>query len=65
MQDIVLATARDPSSVTIFNHASMAFNNHFFFNGLVRRPRLQRHRPIPLQTRNRISHNPLTRTPGP
>lgn len=26
--------ARDPMAASLFNHASMAFNNHFFFSGL-------------------------------
>jgi Fe-Mn family superoxide dismutase len=33
-KDIVIKYARDPSSAPIFNYASMAHNNHFFFQGL-------------------------------
>ena len=33
-KDIVLQTARDPMRANVFNYASMAHNNHFFFNGL-------------------------------
>ena len=32
----VTATARDPLRAAVFNYASMAYNNQFFFNGLVR-----------------------------
>ncbi|OTA07914.1 Fe superoxide dismutase [Trichoderma parareesei] len=31
---IALMTAREPNQAPIFNHASMAHNNHFFFQGL-------------------------------
>ncbi|EPE29268.1 Fe,Mn superoxide dismutase (SOD), C-terminal [Glarea lozoyensis ATCC 20868] len=33
-KDIILKTARDPSAAAIFNYASMAHNNHFFFSCL-------------------------------
>ena len=33
-KSIVLATARDPELAHVFNHASMAHNNHFFFDHL-------------------------------
>ncbi|KAI1213955.1 manganese and iron superoxide dismutase [Annulohypoxylon truncatum] len=33
---IVKATAREPSLAHIFNYASMAYNNHFFFDNLAR-----------------------------
>ncbi|KAI1457420.1 manganese and iron superoxide dismutase [Annulohypoxylon moriforme] len=33
---IVKATAREPSQAHIFNYASMAFNNHFFFENIAR-----------------------------
>lgn len=31
IRNLVLKFARDPMSASVFNHASMAFNNHFFF----------------------------------
>ncbi|KAK4128824.1 putative 37S ribosomal protein [Parathielavia appendiculata] len=34
VKDIMLRTAREPSMATIFNHASMIHNNHFFFKHL-------------------------------
>jgi Fe-Mn family superoxide dismutase len=34
---LLLNTARDPAQAMIFNYASMAHNNHFFFSSLVRR----------------------------
>lgn len=36
VHDIILETARDPLMANTFNYASMAWNNHFFFNGIVR-----------------------------
>jgi Fe-Mn family superoxide dismutase len=33
-KEIALKYARDPNSAPIFNYASMAHNNHFFFSGL-------------------------------
>ncbi|KAI0890535.1 manganese and iron superoxide dismutase [Annulohypoxylon maeteangense] len=33
---IVKATAREPSQAHIFNYASMAYNNHFFFENIAR-----------------------------
>ncbi|KAG0641083.1 Manganese/iron superoxide dismutase [Tuber brumale] len=32
--DIAIATARQPDQASIFNYASQAYNNHFFFEGL-------------------------------
>ncbi|KAK3984149.1 Manganese/iron superoxide dismutase [Cladorrhinum sp. PSN332] len=34
LKNIVLATSREPRYASIFNYASMAHNNHFFFNGI-------------------------------
>ncbi|KAJ9663423.1 hypothetical protein H2201_005631 [Coniosporium apollinis] len=31
---LILSSARDPNQASLFNHASAAFNNHFFFKGL-------------------------------
>ena len=36
--DIAVATARQPDQASIFNYASQAYNNHFFFQGLVSFP---------------------------
>lgn len=36
VHSIILESARQPDKAALFNHASMAYNNHFFFNGLVR-----------------------------
>lgn len=33
-KDLVIKFARDPMNANLFNHASMAHNNQFFFNGL-------------------------------
>lgn len=33
-KDLAIETARDPMNASVFNHASMAHNNHFFFSGL-------------------------------
>lgn len=33
-KDIAIATAREPAHASTFNYASMAHNNHFFFDGL-------------------------------
>lgn len=30
---LLLKYARDPENASVFNHASMAFNNHFFYQG--------------------------------
>jgi Fe-Mn family superoxide dismutase len=38
IKNILLATAREPTQAPIFNHASMAHNNHFFFKNLSPRP---------------------------
>lgn len=35
---IALKTAREPTEAAVFNHASMAFNNHFFFTGIAALP---------------------------
>ncbi|PWW76225.1 manganese and iron superoxide dismutase, partial [Tuber magnatum] len=32
--DITIATARQPDRASIFNYASQAYNNHFFFQGI-------------------------------
>jgi len=37
-KDLVLRFARDPLAASLFNHASMAHNNNFFFSGLSTRP---------------------------
>ncbi|KAI5358811.1 putative manganese/iron superoxide dismutase [Septoria linicola] len=37
-KDLALIFARDPLNAALFNHASMAFNNHFFFNSLSTAP---------------------------
>lgn len=34
LKDIAIVTSREPSKADIFNYASMAHNNHFFFDGL-------------------------------
>lgn len=34
IKDLVLKYARDPQSAALFNHASMAWNTHFFYSGL-------------------------------
>ncbi len=34
-RDLLLAAARQPEHASLFNYASMAHNNHFFFHGLV------------------------------
>ncbi|KAJ9133986.1 hypothetical protein NKR23_g10403 [Pleurostoma richardsiae] len=34
LKSVILATAREPSLAPIFNHASMAHNNHIFFKNL-------------------------------
>ncbi|KAL2270147.1 hypothetical protein VTJ83DRAFT_2331 [Remersonia thermophila] len=38
IKDIVLNTAREPSQAALFNYASMAHNNHFFFQHLTPTP---------------------------
>ncbi|KAK5173551.1 uncharacterized protein LTR77_002232 [Saxophila tyrrhenica] len=37
-KQLVTQFARDPSAASLFNHASMAHNNHFFFSGLSTSP---------------------------
>ncbi|KXL48640.1 hypothetical protein M433DRAFT_98726 [Acidomyces richmondensis BFW] len=39
VKDLALQFARDPQSASIFNYASMAFNNHFFFSTFSTAPR--------------------------
>lgn len=34
VKDLALMTSREPSHASVFNYASMAHNNHFFFDGL-------------------------------
>lgn len=38
MKTLALQFARDPMAASLFNHASMAHNNHFFFNALSTSP---------------------------
>lgn len=38
IKPLLLKYARDPMSASIFNHASMAFNNHFFYQALSTSP---------------------------
>ncbi|KAL2123215.1 hypothetical protein VTJ04DRAFT_3670 [Mycothermus thermophilus] len=38
LKDIILATAREPHHAALFNYASMAHNNHFFFKHLTPTP---------------------------
>nr|POE63263.1 putative 37s ribosomal protein s26b, mitochondrial [Quercus suber] len=33
-KSLAIQFARDPMAASLFNHASMAYNNHFFFSGL-------------------------------
>ena len=37
-KQIALQTARNPAEAAIFNHASMAFNNHFYFQSISTSP---------------------------
>ena len=37
-KSLTLSFARDPMSAALFNHASMAHNNHFFYSGLSTAP---------------------------
>ena len=37
-KDLVIQFARDPMSASLFNHASMAHNNHYFFTSLSTSP---------------------------
>lgn len=39
VKDISLRFARDPQSASLFNYASMSFNNHFFFKNLSSSPK--------------------------
>jgi Fe-Mn family superoxide dismutase len=41
VKSIALQTARDPAEAAVFNHASMAFNNHFFFESIAEYPEQQ------------------------
>ena len=34
--DLLIKYSRRPEMASVFNYASMAHNNHFFFNSLVR-----------------------------
>ncbi|KAM0721741.1 hypothetical protein Q7P37_002666 [Cladosporium fusiforme] len=38
LKNLVLKYARDPMNASVFNHASMAFNNHFFYQSLSIKP---------------------------
>ncbi|TLS24255.1 hypothetical protein PpBr36_08678 [Pyricularia pennisetigena] len=38
LRDLAIRTARDPLNAPTFNYASMAHNNHFFFDGLSSEP---------------------------
>ena len=38
VKDILIKYARDSHNATLFNYASMAYNNHFMFSTLVRLP---------------------------
>lgn len=38
LRDVVIQTAREPLFASTFNYASMAFNNHFYFQSIVRGP---------------------------
>ncbi|KAK5124067.1 hypothetical protein LTR85_002264 [Meristemomyces frigidus] len=38
VKQLALQFARDPTAASLFNHASMAHNNHFFFNSLSTSP---------------------------
>lgn len=38
VKDLIIKYARDADKATIFNFASMAYNNHFMFSTLVRHP---------------------------
>ncbi|MCJ1243851.1 hypothetical protein MMC30_001048 [Trapelia coarctata] len=38
VKNLLLKHARDPSKAALFNHASMAHNNHFFFSSLANSP---------------------------
>lgn len=37
-KDLALSFARDPMNAALFNHASMAWNNHYFFDALSAKP---------------------------
>ncbi|KXT00976.1 hypothetical protein AC578_8193 [Pseudocercospora eumusae] len=38
LKDLILSFARDPMNAAVFNHASMAFNSHFYFRALSSQP---------------------------
>ncbi|KAK4500412.1 hypothetical protein PRZ48_008601 [Zasmidium cellare] len=38
VKDLIIRYARDPMNASVFNHASAAFNNHFFFQTLSTNP---------------------------
>ncbi|KAF2454823.1 Manganese/iron superoxide dismutase [Lineolata rhizophorae] len=50
LQTVILKSARDPAKAALFNHASMAWNNHMFFKGLTKEPV-----PIPRPTSDAIA----------
>ncbi|KAF2158716.1 hypothetical protein M409DRAFT_71507 [Zasmidium cellare ATCC 36951] len=45
VKDLVIRYARDPMNASLFNHASAAFNNHFFFQTLSTHPVLLEKQP--------------------
>lgn len=49
-KDLVLRFARDPMAASIFNHASMAHNNHFFFKGFSTAP-------VPLENQQNLKQS--------
>lgn len=55
-QKLALRCARDPAQAALFNHASMAYNNAFFFDGLTDTP-------TPLESYAGL-HSSLSRTFG-
>lgn len=47
IKNLVLKYARDPMNASVFNHASAAFNNHFFYQSLAIKPMpLDRYKPL-------------------
>jgi Fe-Mn family superoxide dismutase len=44
-RELALIFARDPMNAALFNHASMAFNNHFFFDSMSPEPSPLEHTP--------------------
>lgn len=46
-KDLIIQFARDPMNASLFNHASMAHNNHFFYEALSTAPdRLDRYKDL-------------------